>query len=302
MLQRLRVQGFKSLCDVDVELAPLVVLLGPNASGKSNFLEALVLLSRLGTERTLADAFDVATRGRVHEAFSLPSGGLPALLEQDRAEMTLEADIESVGPVSGKPARHRYRLTTALHPASGELSVADEYLARLRKDGSPTQLPPRIERDRHDATEHLLIRQLGKAGRPLQEPLGLNHSLLSNQQFTGEKRYPDFEQLRSEFEGWRNYYLDPRTAMRQEEAPRQVTDIGTRGEHLAAFLNRLQEHPEHRARFLAVKRTLRAVIPTIEDLQVGLDKKRGTIDLDLVQDGVPFSSRVVSEGTLRALA
>ncbi|MGM0578841.1 MAG: AAA family ATPase, partial [Myxococcota bacterium] len=33
-----------------------------------------------------------------------------------------------------------------------------------------------------------------------------------------------------------------------------------------------------------------------------LDKKRGTIDLDLVQDGVPFSSRVVSEGTLRALA
>ena len=53
MLTRLSVQGFKSLLDVDVELAPLVVLMGPNAAGKSNLLEALLLLSRLATEQTL---------------------------------------------------------------------------------------------------------------------------------------------------------------------------------------------------------------------------------------------------------
>ncbi len=37
MLTRLHVRGFKSLEDVEVELAPLVVLSGPNAAGKSNF-------------------------------------------------------------------------------------------------------------------------------------------------------------------------------------------------------------------------------------------------------------------------
>ena len=34
MLERMRIQGFKSLRDAKVELAPLVVLFGPNAAGK----------------------------------------------------------------------------------------------------------------------------------------------------------------------------------------------------------------------------------------------------------------------------
>ena len=71
MLTRLKIAGFKSLQDVDVELAPLVVVLGPNAVGKSNFLEAVLLLSRLVTERTLGDAFSSVLRGYPVEAFTL---------------------------------------------------------------------------------------------------------------------------------------------------------------------------------------------------------------------------------------
>jgi len=75
MLTRLKVRGFKSLLDVDVQLAPLVVVLGPNAAGKSNFLEALLLLSHLVTERTLSDAFGAQLRGYPLEAFHLPEVG-----------------------------------------------------------------------------------------------------------------------------------------------------------------------------------------------------------------------------------
>jgi AAA15 family ATPase/GTPase len=66
MLNRIHIQGFKSLRDATVELAPLVVLFGPNAAGKSNLLEALLLLSRLVGERTLSEAFaEVISDGSV---------------------------------------------------------------------------------------------------------------------------------------------------------------------------------------------------------------------------------------------
>ncbi len=43
MLNRLRVKGFKSLTDVDIELGQINVLVGANGSGKTNLLEALGL-------------------------------------------------------------------------------------------------------------------------------------------------------------------------------------------------------------------------------------------------------------------
>ncbi|MFV2021287.1 hypothetical protein [Micromonospora sp. LOL_023] len=38
-VRRVRVRGFRSLAGCDVTLGPLTVLLGFNASGKSNFLD-----------------------------------------------------------------------------------------------------------------------------------------------------------------------------------------------------------------------------------------------------------------------
>src|SRR3712207_6775920 len=44
MLKRLRLKDFKSFVDEQVTLAPLTLLVGANASGKSNFLDALQFL------------------------------------------------------------------------------------------------------------------------------------------------------------------------------------------------------------------------------------------------------------------
>jgi AAA15 family ATPase/GTPase len=43
MLKRIRLIDFKSFVDEEVEVAPLTLLVGANASGKSNFLESLSL-------------------------------------------------------------------------------------------------------------------------------------------------------------------------------------------------------------------------------------------------------------------
>ncbi len=292
MLTRLRVQGFKSLHDVDIELAPLVVLMGPNAAGKSNLLEALLLLSRFATEQTLAAALEPPLRGYPLEAFNLPEKGLEGLLQQDRAELVLEAKVQ--------PARREpllYRVGVQIQPKTGALEVSDEYLVRLKKDGTAKQ-KPRIER----SGESLIVRQLGETGHPRKEPLGLSHTLVSNRQFTGEHRYPDFDRLRRELSAWQTYYLDPRVSMREPQPPREVTDIGPRGEWIAPFLYRLKESEAHRKHFLAIGRALRSAIPTVEALDVDLDPRRGILDILITQDGTPYSSRVVSEGTLRVLA
>ncbi|MFL6231690.1 MAG: AAA family ATPase [Thermoanaerobaculia bacterium] len=292
MLTRLRVQGFKSLHDVDIELAPLVVLMGPNAAGKSNLLEALLLLSRLATEQTLTAAFEPPLRGYPLEAFSLPEKGLEGLLQQERADLSLEAEVQL--------ARREpllYRVGVQTQPKTGALEISDEYLVRLKRDKTPKQ-KPRIER----SGESLIVRQLGESGHPRHEPLGLNHTLVSNRQFTGEHRYPDFDRLRGELSAWQTYYLDPRVSMREPQPPREVTDIGPRGEWIAPFLYRLKESETYRKHFLAIGRALRSAIPTVEDLDVDLDPRRGILDILITQDGTPYSSRVVSEGTLRVLA
>ena len=78
MLKKIRLTDFKSFVDEEVELAPLTLLVGANASGKSNFLDAIRFLKGLsldlristiinGQERTSPDAWP-GIRGRIEEA------------------------------------------------------------------------------------------------------------------------------------------------------------------------------------------------------------------------------------------
>jgi predicted ATPase len=60
-LRRVRIRGYKSIAFCDVTLEPLTILVGRNASGKSNFLDALTFLR------------DVVVRG-LHEAVKLHGG------------------------------------------------------------------------------------------------------------------------------------------------------------------------------------------------------------------------------------
>lgn len=288
MLRNLKVRGFKSIRDLSVDLPRMAVLFGPNAAGKSNLLDAVQALSRIGTLRTLADALGEPIRGYPIEAFSFPSGGLTELLSSRSARFSLEADL------SREKDTYRYRVEVEIAPGSGALSVTDEYLSTLGKDGQPKGKAA-IE----EAEGDLRVRRKGKPARPKSEPLRQNYSLLSDPR-RGAPLYRDIERTRAELSGWRTYYLDPRVAMRTAQPPSDVKDIGVLGGDIAPFLYRLRaDRGKH---FEAVKRTLRSIVPSVEELAVDLDRKRGTLDILIRQDGVDYSSRIVSEGTLRVLA
>lgn len=284
MLTRLHARGFKSLIDLEVEFPRLTVLFGPNASGKSNIIEAAQLLAAMGTSDTLGDAFKGSIRGYPLEAFTFPTTGLPGLLAQSTARLSIEADLRVA------TAHYAYRVGVQTRPASGRMTVFDEFLAERDSRGKP-----RIE---VDAEGNLHLRP-NRAGRPPVEKADLNYALLSEKRLSGSG-YEALEACRSEFGDWRVYYLDPRTAMRAARPPTEVRDIGVTGADIAPYLHRLSS--EEPPRFAAVQRTLRAMIPSVEDLRVDLDDKRGELDIQIRQDGCDYSSRIISEGTLRVLA
>jgi predicted ATPase len=288
MLSKIHVKNFKSLNNVDISFPRLTVLFGPNAAGKSNILDAIQALSRIGTSRTVSDALSEPIRGYPIETFAIAKGGLADLLSTEESIFQLEADL------SIESDHYRYKLEVAIQTRSGSLIVKDEYLTTISAKGEPKGNAS-IER----VENQLRIRRKSKPAHPRQEPCGLNHAILSDPRLGGVE-YRAIERCRRDLERWRIYYLDPRVAMRSAKPPAEVSDIGVLGEDIAPFLYRLRaEYPLH---FEAIQRAIRSLVPSIESVDVDLDKRRGTLDIMIRQDGVDFSSRIVSEGTLRVLA
>lgn len=294
VLNRFSVSGFKSLEDVEnFELDRLTVIFGPNAVGKSNLLDALQVYSKLATSDTAADALTPPVRGLPLETLTFPPEGLPRIISDARNRDAVKRSFRLDGEISSASVRFRYLVEVAIAPLSGAVTIENEVLQRLSRRGVP-QGRAVIETEGRVVT----IRRKSKPGHPWSEEAGANHTILSNRRYSG-KEYALMDAARQELSSFRSYYLDPRLAMRAAQPPQEVDDIGVNGEHVAPFLYRLRaERPKV---FDSVKRTLRSVIPSVEELTIELDTRRGVLDIEITQNGTPFSSRIVSEGTLRVL-
>ena len=58
MIDRIAIENFKSLRHVDLKLGRMNLFIGANASGKSNFLDALRVLQGIGNGFTISEVFD----------------------------------------------------------------------------------------------------------------------------------------------------------------------------------------------------------------------------------------------------
>ena len=323
MLKRIKIQGYKSLVDLELDLKPLSVLVGPNASGKSNFLDALQLLSRIATCHTLEEAFAPPYRGHPLESFTFGDEGIKSLLEKESVSFSIEVDvqlstavIESVNhriqeiretavkdtqsvdkpvPKQLPPVREenlRYRIEMEMLPKLGILRVADEYLAALTAKGELNQKrKPFLEQ----IENRLHLRMEGQS-HPLYYERYLDYSILSRSHYP--PHYPHLVAMQHELENWLTFYLEPREQMRLPNPVKAVHDIGSMGEDLAAFLNTLQAL--NKRQFEAVEKSLRTMIPSITGIDVSVNEL-GEVELDLREGEKRISARVISEGTLRIL-
>lgn len=317
MLKRVKIQGYKSLVDVEVNLQPLSVLFGPNASGKSNFLDALQLLSRIATSRTLREAFDPPYRGTPLESFTFGPNGIKDVLAQEKVSFTIEVDIELSQPVVDTLNRQiqaangiktiaegnktstdsktslvrekylRYRIEIEALPKQGTLRVANEYLAALNTQGEPTKHPPILEKS---------LSVLCLEGEPQNFLRDLKQSIFARPYYSPPSPY--VAAVEQELATWFFHYLEPRERMRIPSPLKEVPHIGQMGEELSAFLNTL--HALDERQFRALEKALHLIIPSITGIDVSVNDL-GKVELNLLEGQMPIPVRLLSEGTLRTL-
>lgn len=113
MITQIEIDGFKTFLDFTVELAPLQILVGANACGKSNLFDALHLLSRL-TEMEMRSAFQ-DLRGSPDEQFTLFPDGQRSEHIRFAVELLVDRNVhDDLGQTAELiSTRLRYELTVA---------------------------------------------------------------------------------------------------------------------------------------------------------------------------------------------
>lgn len=321
MITHVRIIGYKSLEDVEIDLHPLTVVFGPNAAGKSNLFDALSLLSRMVTSDTLNKAFE-GHRGTPLEAFHWGKDGLKGLSSKDTAQFTIEVDVKlsnevietieqqiqqmraglSDGDGRDEVAKKRvvenslrYTLVVEIVIASGYLRVVNEQLTALRRDGQERQSRNPFLNRVDEGGRRLSLRMEGQA-HPTYHEVGLNYTLVSRPLYP--PHYPHITAFKEEVSRWCFYYLEPRELMRAHNPLRDIYNIGSHGEDLAAFYNALKSNSPKD--FDGINRALQHILPGLQGVDVERTNE-GLLQLKVYEEGVSFPARVISEGTLRVL-
>jgi predicted ATPase len=141
-LQRAHIRGYRALADVALEMRPINVFFGPNAAGKSSFLDALWFVR------------DCAIRG-VEEASGIRDHGIGLLWDGEKSADSLSIELETAG------ARYetRFQLTSGrIDPHVGEHLVSKQSGRTLIRR-SPGQTEADFYHQRLDQTMTVELRE-----------------------------------------------------------------------------------------------------------------------------------------------
>jgi predicted ATPase len=218
-IERLRIQGYRSLADVTWEPGPLNVLIGLNGSGKSNLLRCLQLLSE-------------AANGRLVESIRRAGGMVPLLW--DGQAPALEWRIESVLPIT--KGHVTYTLVLLPMRAGGDYEIELEQLD-YRPEDTTTDKP--------------FLRRVGGLERMAHEPSMAIHG---REIESGAIRYSEtllsqvavmdaaLENRRREMADWLIYHdvrVDAGAEMRRAQVSRLEKRVETDGSNLIPVLHTL---------------------------------------------------------------
>lgn len=320
MITRIEIDGFKTFRDFELNLAPLQVIVGPNGAGKSNLFDALMLLSQL-VDADLRTAFQ-NLRGNAGELFTI----LPKGDRESRIKLAVELLVEprtrdSWGSEAQlKYTRMRYELTIVRqtddngldrlyveHEALNSIRRGeDRWIQRFGLVGKRYWLPaltggrsPFIstEPDREHGLPTVSLHQDGRSGRKSSVASRMERTVLSG---VANTEFPHAFAVREEMRSWRFLQLNPEV-LRQPSSMIGPQTMSADGRHLAGMLARLKA--EDPLILADISRDLANLVPGVIMVEVEPDKTSDEFVIwASTQDKRRFSSRVLSDGTLRMLA
>lgn len=317
LLTRIEIDGFKSFYNFVLDLQPFQVIVGPNAAGKSNLFDALRLLARLA-EVDLRTAFR-EIRGESGELFTILPDGTTVDTMRFAAELLLQpVAMDQWGRIEElKQTRVRYELhiqrstdlrgleqlrivheslvpiramvdTWAKHKRVGDWATLFRYWQRRESFISPMvgDIPT------------LTLHQDGRAGRKRQVVLDkLESTVLSG---LNNAEFPHGFATREELRGWKYLQFSPE-ALRFPSSRLAPEQMDASGQYLANLLARLKKTDPFLLTDICTD--LANLVPGIVKVDVEEDEARDRyVVWAQTADGRRFSSRVLSDGTLRLLA
>jgi len=319
MLTRVEIDGFKTFETFALDLQPLSAIVGPNASGKSNLFDALRFLSLLAQHDIRTAMQDL--RGEPEELFRQTSAGTSDQMSFAVEVFLSRKGVDGFGTTYETPAqRLRYELTLAiaynLDGAPKGVYVREEscrpiarredrasYLHELKLSYN-ARVSPFIET--HDSGDAILVRQDGrqKHGRPMR--LSLKEASRTALSTITTAEFPHLYALRDALAGMRFLEINPRAA-RNANDRFEDTVLKPDASNLSAVLARLKEQTSTEQRpdgvLSDIAADLASLIPSVSRLAVSNDSAQRQYSFKLEFSGnLAFSSRVISDGTLRLLA
>ena len=323
MITKIEINGFKSFHDFTMDFSPLTIIAGANASGKSNLFDALQLLSRLA-ETDIKTAFG-EQRGDASELFTQYGENWSADEMRFAVEMLVNKDVKDNwgGEYKMKYTRLRYELTIGRKEnykgGVDNLFVINERLENLKhnedmwvkthihKDYLDYWRPkvetgkrgkPYITTEIRNGITTIKIPQDGKSGGKETPASVVSQTVLSG---INSIDFPHVFAAKEEMKSWKFLQLNPddlREPTRKEANASDV--ISHSGKNLAAALFRIQLDDDYSLK--AISRKLNSFLPNFTEVNVIDDKANRQYLIKLKgEDGREFSSRVLSEGTLRLL-
>ena len=299
MLTSLRLVNFKNFADETLKLGPFTVIIGANASGKSNIRDAFRFLHGIGREYTLAEIIGGKT-GSGGETVWEQLRGAPVEIarfkralpfEWSKFAMTLEMDSEE-----GKAA---YRVQVGFNQnSSEEFRVFEETLTVGERMFYTTD-------NGSDAT-HLRVSFGDESIRPFNvshiQPvlplMSVYGQLLSPDIGSLAQLYPVVARLPNVLRSTR--FLEFSADRMREPSIARANSLGDYGQNLSAALESICADPD-RKRILTS--WLQELTPMdVQDFQFPRDPS-GRIHLRIVErNGREVSAYSTSDGTLRFLA
>lgn len=318
MITRIELDGFKTFQQFSLDLAPLQVIVGANGAGKSNLFDALQLLSRLA-ESDLYSAFE-GLRGNVGELFTIRPDGNTADCICLAVEMLVNRKVQDAWGAQEEVRfpRMRYELKiTRRADVQGleRLYVEHESLAPIRrgedrwtksydlKTGS-AWIPqmtggrsPFISTLEEQGVSTLSLHQDGRSGRRNVVAGQAERTVLSGIQNT---EFPHAFAVAEEMRSWRFLQLNPEV-LRQPSPMVGPTTLAADGKYLPNVLARMKARDP--MPLADVSLDLANLVPGILRIEVEADSASDQYVIwATLGDGRRFSSRVLSDGTLRMLA
>jgi predicted ATPase len=299
MITRIEAHNFRCLREVKQSLRPFQILVGPNASGKSAFMDALAFLSTLVSDGLQAAAaertqsFHDLVWGRAGYQFELavqaqapPPDDSGAGLKP-RLSRTVNGEVAAIG-------RIRYYVKVRIDSETNEVVIAEE-IVTVESPGSYDPIRV-IERELNEA------RFESESGGLRLAPVAVpwNYSALTGHYRSAAVYVPVTEWLAKLLaEGIQRVSLDPEK-LRKPSPPYHGKLKTFDGSQLAPWVDQLEKKsPESFNDWLAHVQT---ALPDLEGIRAELTWDQHRYLMLRYKNGVELPSWTVSDGTLRLLA